>query len=143
MVEKPSGKKFDELKDFNGKIYSGMAIGQSHHWNYNNGKWFETKEAPDRWKFQYKSLKTRTHLAPVNTGAEINTQYHWYILADQIATKVNTNTYKTYMKGVKFKIGHKRPNWKNFSYTYPQQISYKEKVIMLLEYFLRKLKNEI
>ena len=46
------------------------------------------------------------------------------------------------MKGVKFKIGHKRPHWKSFSYAYPEQISYKERVINILEQILKKLKEE-
>ena len=46
------------------------------------------------------------------------------------------------MKGVKFKIGHKRPNWKKYSYQYPEQESYKERVIKILERALENLQNE-
>ena len=120
-----------------------MKIGNSHYWNYNNGKWFETKEAPDRWKFHYKSLKTRNKPAPIDSGAKVNTQFHWYIIADQIATKINSNTYKTFMNGAKFKIGHKRPHWRSFSYEYPEQMSYKEKIIHILETILKKLKENM
>jgi hypothetical protein len=63
-------------------------------------------------------------------------------MADQIATKLDANSYMTKLKGVKFKIGHKRPNWKNFSYDYPEQESYKERIIKALEDTLDKLKNE-
>ncbi len=48
----------------------------------------------------------------------------------------------TSMKGVKFKIGHKRPYWKTFSYNYPEQLSYKERVIKILEEILLELKKE-
>ena len=133
---------FDELKEYNGKIYTGMSIGGTHHWNYNDGKWIETKKAPDRWSFNFNSLKTRMHSAPSNTGANVNTKYHWYIIADQIATKLDANSYMTSMKGVKFKIGHKRPHWKAFSYNYPQQDSYKKRVIGILENILEKLKED-
>ncbi|MHA2196297.1 MAG: hypothetical protein ACXABO_11990 [Promethearchaeota archaeon] len=117
-----------------------MRVGSSHSWNYNKGKWFETKESPDKWKFTFDSLKTRIKPAPQNTGASINTSYHWYIIADQIATKITPNAYNTSMSGIKFKIGHKRSYWRNFSYEYPEQITYKERVIQILEEILQQLK---
>ncbi|MFX1374732.1 MAG: hypothetical protein ACFFA0_02865 [Promethearchaeota archaeon] len=117
-----------------------MKVGGSHSWNYNNGKWFETKKAPDKWTFSFDSLKTRIIPAPRNTGATRKTQFHWYIIADQIATKVDQNSYTTSMKGVKFKIGHKRPEWRTFSYNYPNQITYKERIIKILEEVIKKLK---
>ena len=46
------------------------------------------------------------------------------------------------MKGIKYKVGHKRPQWRTFSYNYPEQNSYKERVIKVLEDTLSKLKNE-
>jgi len=133
---------YNTFKVHGKKIYTGMRVGGSHHWNYNEGKWFETKEAPDKWNFKFDSIKTRINPAPNNSGANINTKFHWYIIADQIATKIDSNSYKTSMKGVKFKIGHKRPYWKAFSYMYPEQISYKEKIINILERILADLKSK-
>ena len=133
---------YNNLKTYNNIKYSGMRVGGSHHWNYNNGKWHETKEAPDKWSFKFKSIKTRVNPAPNNTGASINTKFHWYIIADQIATKIDSNSYMTSMNGVKFKIGHKRPYWKAFSYTYPDQVPYKERIIKILEEILVELKNK-
>ena len=135
-------KFYDKLKDYNGQIYTGMKIGGTHKWHYDNGRWFETKVAPSQWTFNFQSTKTRFHSAPLNSGANLNTKYHWYIIADQIASKLNANSYITNMKGIKFKIGHKRPNWKKFSYRYPEQESYKERVIKILENTLVQLKNE-
>ena len=132
---------YDDLKNFQNKIYSGMKIGDSHSWHYSNGKWYETKKTPDEWNIHFECLKTRTNSTPLNSGAKIGTKYHWYILADQFATKLDPNSYMTIMKGVKFKIGHKRPHWKKFSYEYPQQLSYKERIIKILEDTLEKLKN--
>ena len=122
------------------KVYTGMRVGSSHHWDYNNGKWIETKKAPDQWSFTFNSLKRRLNTAPKNTGASVKTKFHWYIIADQIATKIDENTYMTSMKGVKFKLGHKRPYWRTFSYNYPDQITYKERIIHILEEMLEKLK---
>lgn len=133
---------YDKLKDYNGQIYTGMKIGGSHKWHYKNGRWFETKITPSQWSFSFQSTKTRFHSAPTNSGAKLNTKYHWYILADQIATKLNSNSYSTNMKGIKFKIGHKRPNWKTFSYNYTEQESYKERIIKILEETLENLKSE-
>lgn len=133
---------YDSFKKFNNRIYTGMKVGLSHHWNYTNGKWYETKKEPDKWCFKFKSLKTRINPAPSNTGAGINTKYHWYIIADQIATKIDENSYMTSMKGVKFKIGHKRPYWKTFSYNYPEQLTYREKIINILEEILIDLRKK-
>ncbi|MFX0071409.1 MAG: hypothetical protein ACFFAO_10000 [Candidatus Hermodarchaeota archaeon] len=133
---------YDTLKMYKTKPYTGMEIGKSHLWNYKNGKWLETKIAPDKWTIKFDSLKTRSNVAPQNSGAGIHSQFHWYIIADQIATKISNNSYQTSMNGVKFKIGHKRSHWKSFSYEYPEQMGYKEHVINILEDILRKLKNE-
>lgn len=132
---------YDTFKIHDKKIYTGMKVGSSHSWNYNNGKWFETKKAPDKWTFTFDSLKTRITPAPKNTGATRKTKFHWYIIADQIATKIDENSYMTSMKGVKFKIGHKRPYWRTFSYDYPNQLSHKERVINILEEILKELKT--
>ncbi|NVM18825.1 MAG: hypothetical protein HWN80_14005 [Candidatus Lokiarchaeota archaeon] len=135
-------KYYDKLKDYNGQIYTGMKIGGMHKWHYTNGEWFETKVAPDQWTFNFQSTKTRFQSAPINSGAQLKTKYHWYLIADQIASKLDANSYITNMKGIKFKIGHKRPNWKTFSYNYPEQESYKERIIKILEKTLKNLKNE-
>ena len=133
---------YDDLKIYNDKIYTGMKVGSSHSWIYNNGKWFETKITPDKWTISFDSLKTRITPAPTKTGATRKTKFHWYIIADQIATKFDENSYMTSMKGVKFKVGHKRPDWRTFSYNYPNQISYKEHIMQILEDTIKKLKEE-
>lgn len=134
---------YDELKEYNGKVYTGMMIGSSHNWQYPNGNWIETKVAPDKWEFSFESIKRRNRASGNNTGAVKGTMFHWYILADQQATKLDNDSYQTSMTGVKFKIGHKRPYWKRFSYDYSDQISYKEKVIQVLEETLFALKNDV
>ena len=133
---------YNELKKFHNQIYTGMRVGQSHHWIYNDGHWNEQKIAPNEWQISFNSVKNRIPAAPINSGAKVGTKYHWYIIADQIATKLDANSYMTKLNGIKFKIGHKRPNWKSLSYEYPEQESYKEQVIRVLENALCKLKNE-
>ena len=134
--------KYDELKKYNGEIYTGMQIGTSHNWLYPNGKWVETKVAPDKWEFTFDSLKVRNCPAGDNTGAAKGTTYHWYIIADQLATKLDNDRYETSMTGLKFKLGHRRPYWRMFSYDYEEQLSYKERVIKILEETLELLRNE-
>ncbi|MHA1147837.1 MAG: hypothetical protein ACTSR8_06290 [Promethearchaeota archaeon] len=133
---------YNDLKKYDNKIYTGMKIGGTHKWHYDHGKWIEIKQTPDRWIINFESIKTRFYNAPYNSGAKVGTKYHWYIIADQIATKLDANSYMTQMNGLKFKIGHKRPNWKYFSYRYPEQLSYKEQVIKILEKTLKQLKEE-
>ncbi|TFG00509.1 MAG: hypothetical protein EU541_02080 [Promethearchaeota archaeon] len=141
-VKKKSNKKYDDLKTHKNKIYTGMKVGGKHYWNYDNGKWYEIKKSPNLWKFTFSCVKNRHNHAPLHSGARVGTKYHWYIIADQIAEKLDANSYNTLMKGVKFKVGHKRPNWKNFSYQYPEQKGYKERLIEILEDVLARLKSE-
>jgi hypothetical protein len=141
--EKEKKKSYDKLKKYDGKVYTGMLIGGTHNWQYPNGKWVETKVAPDKWEFTFDSQKVRNRPAGDNTGAAKGTTYHWYIIADQLATKLNNDSYETSMTGMKFKIGHRRPYWRMFSYDYDDQLSYREMVIRVLEETLRVLKEDI
>ncbi len=140
MVIEDKRKFFNELKDHEGQKYTGMKVGGKHSWNYNDGVWNELKISPDQWKFQFSSIKTRTHQAPPGTGALTGTEYHWYIIADQKVVKLDENSYDTVMKGSKFKIGHKRPNWNQWSYKQKDQLSYEDHIILILEDLLERLK---
>src|SRR4030067_2513030 len=46
---------------------------------------------------------------------------------------------QTVMQGLKFKVGHKRPYWKNWSYGYEDQQTYRQKVIGILQSTLQQL----
>lgn len=130
---------FDDMKSFNGQRYTGMPVGLSHHWNYPNGEWEETKVSPDVWKIKFTSLKSRKTPAPEGSGAPLKTSYHWYIMADQCVTKTTKDDYQTAMEGLKFKIGHKRPYWKNWSYGYEGQPTYRQRLIGILQSALQQL----
>lgn len=136
-----SGQDYDDLKTYKGKTYTGMKVGGRHYWNYDDGNWYEVKKSPDLWKFTFSCVKKRHNPAPPQSGAAVGTKYHWYIIADQIAEKLDANCYNTLMKGVKFKVGHKRPNWSDFSYKYAEQKGYKERLIEILEDVLAQLKS--
>ncbi len=132
---------YNQLKDYNGQKYSGMSVGGKHSWIYTDGIWNEIKISPEIWKFEFISLKNRRHQAPPGTGALNRTEYHWYILADQKVVKLDENKYNTKMKGLKFKIGHKRPNWRMWSYNYKHE-SYEDKIIQILENVIEQLKTK-
>jgi hypothetical protein len=100
--------RYDEVKQFNGKRYTGMKVGRSHTWRYDPGEWKERKVTPDRWEFRYSVPKRRAGRAPDGSGAPVGTAYHWYIVADQVVTKLDANSYMTEMVGYKLKIGHRR-----------------------------------
>ena len=44
---------YDELKVYNGKVYTGMRIGGSHSWVYPEGRWKETKVATDKYSSHF------------------------------------------------------------------------------------------
>jgi hypothetical protein len=100
--------RYDEVKQFNGKRYTGMKVGRGHTWRYDAGEWKERKVTPDRWEFRYAVPKRRAGRAPEGSGAPVGTAYHWYIVADQVVTKLDANSYMTEMVGYKLKIGHRR-----------------------------------
>ncbi|MHA1784171.1 MAG: hypothetical protein ACTSVY_16370 [Candidatus Helarchaeota archaeon] len=130
---------YNSIKEFQGQKYTGMKVGSKHSWNYKDGTWNEFKVTPNKWKFKFICNKYRKHQAPKGTGAQPRTEYHWYIVADQKVVKLDENTYQTTMTGVKFKIGHKRPNWKFWSYDYNEE-SPEDKIINILEQIIKDLK---
>lgn len=78
------GGGYNALKTFQGQVYSGMAIGGSHTWNYDQGVWKETKIEPDRWEIDYATTKRRARKAPKGSGVPVGTEYHWFIVGHQV-----------------------------------------------------------
>jgi len=112
--KKPDLSQYNKFKTYKGQRYIGVKVGHGHKWQYEAGEWKETKVTPNRWKFTYKVGKKREGHAPEGSGAPVGTEYHWYILADQIVKKLDANNYSTEMTGSKYKVAHKRfdkPNW--------------------------------
>src|SRR5205823_330659 len=99
---------YDQVKEQEGKRYTGMKIGRGHKWKYDAGDWTEKKVTPDKWEFQYSVVKRRKGRAPEGSGAPVGTAYNWYILGHQIVTKIDANSYTTEMAGLKYKLAHKR-----------------------------------
>jgi hypothetical protein len=116
-IKKDIASSYNQYKEYNGRQYTGMAIGRSHKWNYDKGEWRETKITPDLWKISYAVTKRRAGKAPEGSGAAIGTGYHWYILAHQDVRKLNANDYSTELSGVKYKLAHKRAGKENWSAT--------------------------
>jgi hypothetical protein len=106
---------YDEFKNYEGQQYTGMKVGRSHKWYYDEGEWKETKITPDLWQFSYAVTKRRAGRAPEGSGVPVGTEYHWYILGHQNVCKLNANDYTTSMTGLKFKIAHKRADTDKWS----------------------------
>lgn len=140
--EKRTITAFDNLKVYEGKKYTGMRVGQEHHWNYLNTEWDETKTEPDKWNIRMTSIKQRKVPAPENSGAPVGTQYHWYIIGQQVVEKINANEYKTILEAHKYKLGHKRPYWKQPSYNYKEQKSLKQMQLDALNKEIQELQEE-
>lgn len=120
-AKKDLSRTYNEFKQFEGKQYTGMQIGRSHHWAYNQGDWKETKITPDLWEISYAVTKRRKGHAPEGSGVPVGTEYHWYILAHQNVRKLNANDYTTSMTGLKFKLAHKRADKDKWNRTGPTQ----------------------
>ena len=128
---------YDEFKEYEGQKYTGMKIGRSHKWYYDQGEWKETKVTPDLWQVQYAVTKRRAGKAPEGSGVPVGTEYHWYVLAHQNVRKLDANRYTTSMTGMKLKIAHKRANSETWSATPSGQrkrmIAFLKDVIVELE----------
>lgn len=133
---------YDDIKVHEGKVYSGMAVGTGHLWDYLNAVWEEQKVRADEWRLKFTATKQRHVEAPERSGVPVGSMYHWYICADQVVKKISANEYTTEMTGAKWKIGHKRPYWHGFSYTYPEQLSYRQRVIEVLRETLQRLEMQ-
>jgi hypothetical protein len=143
-AKKKSAKKdiaasYNQYKFYNGKQYTGMKIGRSHTWLYDQGQWKEKKITPERWEIDYSVVKRRKGRAPEGSGVPVGTQYHWFILAHQYVSKLNANDYTTELKGLKLKVAHKRASSDKWSITKKGQ---RKKLIAMLKDFIRELESE-
>jgi hypothetical protein len=132
---------YDDVKEFEGEAYSGMAVGGEHSWIYPHGLWHEQKVAPDRWIFTFRSIKERERAAPAGSGADRGAQFHWYLIAHQRVRKIDADTYDTFMSGVKHKVAHRRPGWRKWSSGYPDQPSEQKRITEILEEALREVRD--
>ncbi|KIW29932.1 uncharacterized protein PV07_05717 [Cladophialophora immunda] len=130
---------FNALKSFHGQMYTGMAIGGSHKWNYDQGVWKETKLEPDLWKIDFETTKRRARNAPKGSGAPVGTEYHWLIVAHQHVKKIDANTYTTHLAGSKYKLAHKNVN--SNSWSVPTVKAQREREIELLEDAKRRVQG--
>jgi len=138
-AKKDIAKSYNQYKKFNGKQYTGMAIGRSHKWYYDKGEWKEKKVTPDDWEFNYNVTKRRAGKAPEGSGAPVGTEYHWYILAHQNVKKLNANDYSTEMSGLKVKIAHKRADHDKWNISDRAQ---RRRLIKVLQDMIDKLQQE-
>ncbi|KAK2763351.1 hypothetical protein FQN54_009987 [Arachnomyces sp. PD_36] len=130
---------YNDLKSFEGKYYSGMAVGGSHTWNYDPGVWKETKMEPDLWRVEYNTTKRRARNAPRGSGAPVGTEYHWLIVAHQHVKKMDANTYETRLAGSKYKLAHKAAA--SGSWSIPTVKGQREREIELLDDSKRRVQG--
>jgi hypothetical protein len=138
--EKPAlDASYNTRKDFHGQQYTGMKVGRGHKWKYDPGEWVEKKVTPDKWEFHFDVTKRRAGKAPEGSGVPVGTEYHWYVLAHQTATKVNANDYETRMFGLKYKLAHKRADKASWSASEAAQT---RRLIRVLKELIADLERE-
>ena len=130
---------YNEFKEHEGQRYTGMKIGRSHKWYYDQGEWKEKKITPDLWQIGYAVTKRRAGRAPEGSGVPVGTEYHWYILAHQNTSKQTANDYTTTLTGLKFKIAYKRAGSEKWSATVRTQ---RKRMIMFLRSALADLEKQ-
>jgi hypothetical protein len=137
--ESEAGVSYDEFKEYEGRKYTGMKIGRSHKWYYDQGEWRETKITPDLWQVSYAVTKRRAGRAPEGSGVPVGTEYHWYVLAHQNVKKLNANDYTTSLAGLKFKIAHRRADTEKWSATPKTQ---RKRMIKFLQDMIAQLEAQ-
>lgn len=130
---------YNRVKEFDGAQYTGMKVGRSHKWYYDKGEWKETKITPDLWEISYSVTKRRAGKAPEGSGVPVGTGYHWYILAHQNVNKLNANDYTTSLRGLKYKLSHKRADKATWNASSNAQ---RKRLIKLLEDMIAQLKKD-
>ncbi len=68
----------------------------------------------------------------------MGTSHHWYILADQVVTKLDANTYSTELTGTKFKLAHKRAGSESWSASDRAQ---RRGLVQILRQMIAELEN--
>jgi hypothetical protein len=130
---------YDDFNEFEGRKYTGMKVGRSHKWYYDQGVWKETKVTPDLWQISYAVTKRRAGKAPEGSGVPVGTEYHWYVLAHQNVRKLNANDYTTSLAGVKLKVAHKRADSEKWSATAKTQ---RKRMIKFLREVIEELERQ-
>lgn len=133
-----SATQYDRYKNYEGEQYTGMKVGATHKWYYDQGEWRERKLTPDDWQIYYATPKRRAGTAPDESGVPIGTEYNWLIVSHQRVTKLDANTYMTCMEGRKFKVAHKRATKDAWNISEKAQ---RKHVIAYLEQLLNELKT--
>jgi hypothetical protein len=137
-ADKDLSKTYNQFKEFEGQVYTGMKIGRSHKWYYDKGEWKETKVTPDLWTISYAVTKRRAGRAPEGSGVPVGTEYHWYIVSHQHVRKLNANDYTTSLTGLKFKLAHKRADTEKWNASDKAQ---RRRLIKFLKDIIDKLEN--
>lgn len=139
-LEIDTAESYNQYKLFEGKQYTGMKIGRSHKWYYDEGVWKDKKITPDKWEINYNVTKRRAGKAPKGSGAAVGTKYHWLIIGHQIVTKLNANDYSTSLSGLKFKMAHMRSGKSTWSASEKAQ---QKKTIKILRNLLEDLEEQL
>jgi hypothetical protein len=139
-LERDNAETYNKFKEFEGHRYTGIRIGRGHKWYYDQGIWNEKKITPDEWEINYSVTKRRAGKAPEGSGVPVGTQYHWYVIAHQIVSKLNANDYSTSMTGLKFKLAHKRADKETWSASTKAQ---RKKVVQILRQVADELEQQM
>lgn len=137
--KKDVAASYNQYKFFQGKQYTGMAVGRSHKWYYDKGIWLDKKITPEKWLINFEVTKRRAGKAPEGSGVPVGTEYHWYILAHQMVKKLDANSYSTSMNGLKFKLAHKSITKDKWNISDKTQ---KNHLIKILQDFIKDLESE-
>lgn len=102
-------KGVKEMSIYNKK---GVPKGYTHDWHYKDNRFVETKIGPGTWKIYQGQSKHRNHSAPSGSGLPIGSELLWKFNTTQRMKKVDKDSYRGYMKGIKKLVKVKIPKYR-------------------------------
>lgn len=109
--------EYNDKKDFEGKTYTGMQIGNGHLWDYTDCKVREWKTTPYTWKFSLNAIKKRlggwkdkrfwkanNNRKITKNEAPLGSKYKWLHIGIQDVVKTEPDAYEMIWNTEKYKL---------------------------------------
>lgn len=108
---------FNDTKRYGAEKYTGMTVGDGHHWEYTNCEVKENKITPSEWDFELTSIKRRKggwkegrywtakpNRQITDREAPLGAKYRWLHFGIQDVEKIEADAYTMVFKTTKLKM---------------------------------------
>ena len=102
-------------QDFQGNPYGFKPGKSTYTWDFLNAKWKDHRLDARDHTFILKARFEKAKDAYPSLTGEVGIEFHWFVFGDQIARKVDRDSFETLMTGTRCLLGYKKPSWRQFS----------------------------